>query len=74
MMRQDIHLNPDPGQCEPMLYTYEEVKEAYQKFIQYYVRIPLSLVMITIGFIFEFLICLPFNLIMFFDNLFRKKT
>ena len=57
-----------------MLDTYEDVKEAYQKFIQNYVRIPLSFVMIVTGFIFEFLICLPFDIILFFDNLGRKKT
>lgn len=64
---------PNRDKVDTMLDTYEEVKGAYQTFIQYYIRIPLSFVMIVLGFCFEFLICLPFNVIMFFDNLFRKK-
>jgi len=53
--------------------SHEDTGEAYRRFVHYYVRVPLSLVTITIGYILEFLICLPFFLIMFFDGLFRKK-
>ncbi len=53
--------------------SFGDTGEAYKKFVYYYVKIPLSLVTITIGYIFEFLLCLPFFLIMFFDRLFKKK-
>ena len=56
-----------------MLGTCEEVKETYQKFVQYYIRIPLSFVMIVIGFCLEFLIFLPFEASMFFSNLSRER-
>jgi len=57
-----------------MLDTFDEVRSAYQHFIEYYVRIPLTVVTLVIGFLLEFLVCLPFFLIVCIDRLGKKKT
>jgi len=54
--------------------TTGKARGSYERCIHSYVKVPLSLATITIGYILEFLICLPFLLIMFFDGLFRKKA
>ena len=50
------------------------VKTAYRKIVFHVVKVPLMFFLITLGYIIEFLINLPFILITFIDGLFQKKA
>ena len=52
----------------------EKIREIYKKYVFYVIKLPVSLVLITIGFVLEFLIGLPFLLIGLLDDLFNKKA
>jgi len=46
----------------------------YRKHVWPIIKIPLSYILITIGYIFDFIICLPFLLMMMLNNLFQKNS
>ncbi len=50
------------------------VRAAYRRIVFHVVKVPLMFFLITLGYIIEFLITLPFILITFIDGLFRKKA
>lgn len=50
------------------------VKAAYRKIIFHAVKVPLMFFLITVGFIIEFLLNLPFILMTVIDDVLRKKT
>ncbi len=50
------------------------VKAAYRKIVFHVVKVPLMYFLITLGYIVEFLIHLPFILITTIDGIFRKKA
>jgi len=52
----------------------ENSREKYKRYVLYGIRLPVSMILIPIGYIFEFLIGLPFLLIGLLDDLFKKKA
>lgn len=50
------------------------IKQFFLKYIWRYLKIPVSYVLIVMGHIFEFFICLPFLLIMYLDRFLKKKA
>ena len=52
----------------------EKLRETYKKFVFYAIKLPLSMVLITIGYTVEFLLGLPFVLIGLLDDLFDKRA
>jgi len=53
--------------------NFESTRGMYRKLIYHCVKVPLSFATITMGYILEFLVCLPFMLIMYFDELFKNR-
>jgi len=57
-----------------MLDTVDDLKRAYRRFVASYIRTPLTVITLIAGFFFEFLVCLPFFVIVHIDGWVRRKT